>query len=294
MSVKVLSGDYPLHQIVLTRACIALILVLVVFVPLEGGYSDLKTKRLRLHLARGICLAIANMTFFLGLASMSLPEAIAIFFVAPLIITLFSVVLLGESVGPRRWIAVLVGFVGVLIMLRPGTSSFQFAALLPIVAAIAYAFNNILVRKMGASEKASTMTFYIQLVLIVTSLAVGLGFGDGRYSGGDSAALEFLFREWVFPGLIDFLIMVGIGVTSATGAYLVSHAYRLSPASHVAPMEYLVVPLAIFWGVTIFGEWPDFVAWIGISLILGSGLYVFFRETSLGHQPVSKRPLPRN
>ena len=106
--IKFLSGDYPLHQVVLLRATIGMAVLLGLLAPLSGGFAQLKTRRLGAHLIRGLCVVFANMTFFLGLAVMPLADAVAIFFVSPLVITTFSVVFLGEAVGPRRWIAVVI------------------------------------------------------------------------------------------------------------------------------------------------------------------------------------------
>jgi len=161
MTVKLLSGDYALHEIILIRSMIGMMVLMAVIVPLEGGWAVLRTKRLGMHIFRGLCVVVANMTFFLALATMPLADAVAIFFVSPLIITLFSVVFLGETVGPRRWIAVGMGLAGVVVMVRPGSASFQLVALLPLIAAVAYASLHILTRKIGSTEKAGTLTFYI-------------------------------------------------------------------------------------------------------------------------------------
>lgn len=294
VGIKLLSGDYALHQIVLVRSAVALMLTLIVIVPLEGGYHLLKTKNLKIHILRGLSVVVANMAFFTSLAAISLPEASAIFFVAPLFITALSVFFLGEQVGPKRWAAVAVGLLGVVIMLRPGTDAFKVAALLPLGAAAAYAILQTLTRKIGFSEKASTMSFYIQLVFVVVCIAFGLVVGDGRYAGGDSVALNFLLRAWVWPPQSDFAIMVGLGIASGIGGYLVSQAYRVCEAATIAPFEYLALLLAIFWGVTIWGEWPDLYAWLGIALILFSGLYVFWREVVLDKKLVIVHPMPRN
>ena len=294
VGIKFLSGDYALHQIVLVRSVVAMALTLLIIMPLEGGYHLVKTRLLKTHLVRGLCVVIANIAFFVGLAVISLPEASAIFFVAPLFITVFSVVFLGEKVGWHRWSAIAVGFLGVVIMLRPGTEAFRFAALLPLFAALSYAFLQVLTRKIGLREKASTMAFYIQLVFIVVCIGFGIVFGDGRYANPDNAAVDFLFRSWLLPEGIDWLIMIGLGVSSGIGGYLVSQAYRLCAAAVVAPFEYLALLLAIFWGITLWGEWPDLVAWIGIALIFGSGLYVFWREVVLDQKFVIKHPMPRN
>ena len=161
MAIKWLSGDYALHQIVLIRALIALIVTLAIFVPLEGGYRNLRTRRPLLHLLRGLAIIVTNMTYFTALATLPLGEATALFFVAPLFITALSVLLLGERVDMRRWIAVFIGLSGVLVMLRPGDEIFRAAALLPVVSALAYALFQIMTRKLGVAEKASTMAFYI-------------------------------------------------------------------------------------------------------------------------------------
>ena len=262
--------------------------------PLEGGYRNLRTNRLPLHLLRGLAVVIANMAFFAGLATLPLGEATAIFFVAPLFITILSIPILGERVGLRRWLAILVGLGGVTIVLRPGGSEFHPAFMLPLVAALAYALLQIMTRKLGMAEKASTMAFYIQLTFIFISGAIGLTFGDGSLSGRGDPSLEFLLRAWVLPDMGDALIMVAIGVLSGMGGYLISQAYRISEAALVAPFEYLALPLAVFWSVLIWGAWPDLISWIGISLIAGAGHYVFYRETVLCRKLVLKRPLFRN
>ena len=294
MMVKWLSGAYPLHQVVFTRAAIALVIILALLVPWEGGYRILRSKRLPLHLLRGFSVVVANMAFFTGLVSLSLAEATAIFFAAPLFITVLSVLILGEAVGPRRWFAVLFGLLGVGIMLRPGSDTFQWAALLPLTAAFAYACLQIMTRKLGFIEKASTMAFYIQVTMLVVSLSVGIAFGDGRFTGSGSAHLDFLLRAWVWPPVHDGLIMLAIGVLSAIGGYLISQGYRVSEAALVAPFEYVAIPLAVFWSVLLWSDWPDLRSWIGIALICGAGLYVFYRETVRGHRNVLRRPLPRN
>lgn len=294
VGIKLLSGDYPLHQVVWVRALIGMSVTLGVLLPMEGGYRQLKTKYLRLHLLRGLCVVLANMMFFTGLATISLPEASAIFFIAPLFITALSVVFLGETVGPRRWAAVAVGLVGVIVMLRPGSSAFKVAALLPLFAAAAYATLQVLTRKIGLKEKASVMAFYIQLVFVVVCTIFGLLFGDGRYANPANPSIDFLFRAWVMPPLPDLGIMIGLGVSSGIGGYLISQAYRICEAALIAPFEYLALVLAIIWGIGIWGEWPDLVAWLGITMIFSSGLFVFWREVVLDRKFVVKHPMPRN
>lgn len=283
-SIKFLSGGYALHQIVLIRSVLALLLLLVVIVPLDGGFGVLKTQRFGMHMIRGFCVVSANMTFFLGLAVLPLADTVAVFFISPLIVTALSVVFLNEKVGPRRWAAVGAGLVGVLIMVRPGSGDFQIALLLPFLAAFAYAGLHILTRKIGATESAATMSVYIQITFIVVSGAIGLFLGSGQYAGLGGPMLEFLFRGWQWPAQSDLWILFFLGVSSAFGGYFISQAYRLAEASVIAPLEYTAMPMAILFGVVFFGEWPTPWSWVGMSLIIGAGLFTFWRE-NLGPRP---------
>ena len=179
-TIKFLSGDYALHQIVLIRSLIGLAILLAIIVPLQGGFGVLRTNRLGMHMLRGFCVVAANTTFFLGLAVLPLADAVAVFFVSPLLITAFSALLLGEQIGPRRLIAVALGMLGVLIMVRPGAEGFNAALMLPILAAVAYALLHVLTRKIGSTESAATMSVYIQLVFVVVSATVGATLGHGK------------------------------------------------------------------------------------------------------------------
>lgn len=290
MAIKFLSGDYALHQVVLIRALVGTCVLLAVLLPLTGGFAGLRTRRLGLHLLRGGCVVFANMSFFLGIATLPLAEGVAIFFVSPLVIAVFSVIFLGEKVGPRRWTAIGVGLVGVVIVLRPGTEVFQLASLCPIAAAFGYASLHMLTRYIGRTESALAMSFYIQMTFIMVSAGMGLAVGDGRFGGTGNPSLDFMFREWVVPAAGDWAILAGIGVASAFGGFFISQAYRVAEAAVVAPLEYVAIPLAVLWGVLVFGEWPDGVAVLGIVLITGSGLFMIWREARLRSARVPDTP----
>lgn len=287
--IKLMSDSYALHQVILTRSIVGTIVLLAVIVPLTGGWRQLATDRLRLHLVRGGCVVFANLCFFMALAAMPLAEAVAVFFISPLLISVFSVVFLGEHVGPRRWAAIGVGFLGVLIVLRPGSAAFQVAALLPLAAAVGYAMLHTLTRRLGVTESAATLAFYIQVMFLVTSGAVGLAVGHGDYDPGTHPSLSFLLRGWIWPTPVDFAMMCAIGLTSISGGFAISQAYRLSEAALVAPFEYAAMPLAVLSGFLVFGEWPDPWAWMGIALILAAGLVLIWRE-ALARRALASRP----
>lgn len=290
VSIKFLSGGYALHEVVLIRSAIGMTVLFAILVPLTGERAIWRTNRLGIHIIRGLCVVFANMTFFLGLAALPLAEGVALFFVSPLIITVFSVIFLKEFVGPRRWVAVGFGLLGVLIVLRPGSEVFQVAAFLPIAAAFGYAGLHILTRLIGKSESALTMTFYIQITFVVVSSGLGLSFGDGSLAGSENASLAFMFRQWVMPVGLDWIILVLVGTTSALGGFFISQAYRVAEAGVVAPFEYVAMPLAVLWGVMVFDEWPDLIAVLGILLIIGSGLFMIWREAGSRETEVSDTP----
>lgn len=280
MAIKSLSGGYALHQITLIRSVLALGLMLGLVMPLTGGFRQLRTRRPWLHLLRGSFVVASNMAFFTALAAMPLAEATAIFFVSPLILAILSVVVLGERVGPRRWLAIGAGLAGVAIVIRPGGAAFTAVSLLPLIAAAFYAANHTMTRVLGLRDSAVTLAFYIQLTFLAFSLTVGLILGDGRYDGGgQAAALSFLTRAWIWPPAQDWPLLVLAGLGSTLGGLLISQAYRLCEAALVAPLEYIALPMAILWGFAVFGEWPEPLAWAGIALILSGGLYMIWSET---------------
>lgn len=281
--IKQLSGGYPLHQIVFVRSGIGILFSLAI-VQFEGGWGILRTDHPWLHTTRGLLIVIANMTFFVALAVLPLADATALFFAAPLFITLLSIPVLREKVGPLRLSAVAIGFAGVVIMQRPwadtGTLEVsRIVLLLPVLSALTYALNQLLTRKLGVSSKASAMAVYIQATFIIVSIAFYAVAGDGRFAeGATNGSVIFLLRAWVWPADSDIWVFAGLGVNSAIIGYCLSQAYRLADAATIAPFEYIGLPLAVIWGFVIFGDLPVIEVWIGITLILGAGLFVFLRE----------------
>lgn len=287
--VKFLSGGYPLYELMFVRSFVGMCFTAGLLAPMAGGRHLLRTRRLPVHILRGLCVVFANFCFFLGLASLPLADAVAIFFISPLTITVMSVIFLKETVGPRRWTAIGVGLLGVLIVIRPGTSAFQVAALLPLVAAFGYATLHILTRKIGDTENAVAMAFYIQATFFVVSCTAGLALGHGAFNVYDHPSANFLLTAWVKPDLSDLLFMAALGLTSSLGGFMISQAYRRSEAALVAPFEYIAMPLAVFWGFTIFDEWPVPIAWAGIALIMVSGLVLVWREAVASRKAGPKR-----
>jgi drug/metabolite transporter (DMT)-like permease len=203
---------------------------------------------------------VGSVLFFTSaLRFLPVAEATAASFVSPIFITGLSVVFLGESAGMRRWLAALVGFAGVLVIIRPGTAAFQPATLLAILAAASWAVAVVVTRKLTRHDRLGTTLVYSALSgLVILSVAAPF--------------------NWVAPGWPEIAVGAVIGVASTTGHWLVAWAYRIAPASVLAPFSYTHLLYATVFGYLIFGTLPDTVTWLGAGLIIGSGLYTAHRE----------------
>ena len=165
-----------------------------------------------------------------------------------------------------------------LVMLRPGSEVFRLVSLLPILAALCYAVMTMMTRKLGMRESGGAMTFYIQIAFILVSTLVGLAIGDGKFDVYDSTALQFLTRAWLWPDATQWQLLILCGLIVSFGGYLLSQAYRLGEAPAVAPFEYASLPIALVVGYYLWGDWPDWAAFTGTGLIIGSGLLVVYLE----------------
>ena len=287
MVIKRFSGEYPLHQMVFLRSAIGLLFTLIL-IQLEGGWRILKTDQPGLHALRAVMVFASNMTYFAALAVLPLPDATALFFIAPIMITVLSIPILGERVGSRRWGAVIVGFCGTLIMVRAQGSTRSDVSiwiyLLPILAAFFYATMQVLTRKL-AKTKASAMAFYIQITFVLFCGISGLIVGNGQFADGvQHPSLVFLLRAWIVPSAADMSYFVLIGILATGVGYCLSQAYRSAPAATVAPFEYVLLPMSIMWGWVIFADWPGLPVWFGSAIIIAAGLYMIWREHKLTSQ----------
>ncbi|MEX2631233.1 MAG: DMT family transporter [Tistlia sp.] len=262
---KALTAHYPPLQILFVRNAFALPMIVATVLAL-GGRSALRTSHLRLHAFRGLLLTGGAGLFFSGLAVLPLAEATALIFAAPIFITALSVPLLRESVGWRRWTAVIVGFLGVLIIVRPGGTTFQPASLYVVGTALSYALFMISARWIDRREGAWTMTVYVVLFPLLFS---GL-------------AVPFAWQPLQAPHLPLFLAQAVFGTLSMM---LITQAFRQAPAAIVAPFDYTALVWASLLGWLVWGEIPDDWTYAGAAVIIASGLYIVIRETRLARRP---------
>ena len=277
IAIKWIGGDYSALEIVAFRSLVALPATLI-FYRYEGQRGLPKTKNLKLQYSRGLLLFLSYTTFMMGLAALPLADIEAIRFSAPLMITFLSVVMLSEQVGPRRWIALFVGFLGVLLVVRPGSSAFNLGSIFVLISVILYALMVILTRKLKSNDSSATMSYFSSQVYLAAAIVLApLPFIVGELSN-PHPSIAFVLRPWSMPSLLDFLIMSGLGLIWAGWMYLMSRAYSLAQASVAAPFEYVSLPINILWGFLIWREIPTWLTLAGAFLTLASGLYVLYRE----------------
>ncbi|MGI9483006.1 MAG: DMT family transporter [Hyphomicrobiales bacterium] len=226
----------------------------------------------KLNTARAVCMAGAVLLFFTSLKWLPVADAIAIFFVEPLILTVLSAVFLGEHVGWPRRIAVLAGFLGALIVVRPSYEVFGLVALLPLGAALFFAVYLMFTSKLSKSEDAMTMQFFSGVVGFLVLSAVMVF--------GEAASIEILSFAW--PTATEWLWLTTLGAIATVLHLMIVHAFRAAPASVLAPFNYLEIVSATILGYLVFGDFPDQLKWLGITIIVSSGLFVFWRESRTG------------
>lgn len=275
--IKLLSGDYPLHEMLFIRSITGLPCILAIALW-RGNPSAF-----RLHGAAVVRAALHFVSFscyYLALAALPLAETSTLYYANPLFITALSVPFLHEAVGPRRWAAVLVGFAGVVVVLRPDVTVSP-AMLLALGAAFFYACSMLVTRRAGGRVPATGFAIHSVVLLLVLSGVAGLAMGDGRFDPGGTI-LGYLLRAWSLPPGPDLALLAATGPISAAGFLLLAEAYRTAPASLVAPFEYTSLPFAVVAGYIAFADLPAPETWIGLGLIVGAGLYIVHRETVRG------------
>jgi drug/metabolite transporter (DMT)-like permease len=280
--IKHFSGDYSVLQIVFVRGLIALTLLLLFFRVMPERIP-LVSKRPLLMLCRGLFGFSSYTCYYLAVAAMPLAEVVTITFTMPLFVTAMSALILREKVGMRRWSAVVVGFVGVLIIISPRGEFNGLAVLFAFTAALTYATQTIFTRFLGSHDHPLTIAFDAILIFTVVSGIITLLMFSGVISvTSNHPSLAFFGRDWFMPGGFDLLLMLVIGLIAAVGFYCLSQAYCVSEASAIAPFEFTYILWAVLFGFLFWGETPGATTFIGIFVLVSSSLYIWYRERRIG------------
>jgi len=257
--LKWLTGGYPTGQIMALRGLFVLIPI-AFLVWRKGGVSSLRVRNIKGQGFRAGLVVAGTFLFVSGLEFLPLADAISITFAGPLFITAMAAAILGETVGWRRWVAVAVGFTGVLLIMRPGSGAIQWAALLPLAASFTGALRDIVTRYLAGRESSVA-------ILAVTTLAVIV------------AGFLTLPFGWQPVAIQDIFLFALGGVLLGSAHYFLIEAFRFAEAALVAPFKYASIIWAVLFGFVIWGDLPDAWTLFGSAVVIASGLYILHRET---------------
>lgn len=262
--VKWLGASYPTAQIMFFRCALALVPVLII-IQMRGGLVILHTRQVKLHLLRSLMGSCAMAFAFYAFALMPLANAVSILHTAPLFMTALSVLLLRESVGIRRWTAVIIGFCGMLLVVKPGAGMLESGSLFMLAAAFLIGCTTIVIRILGRHDDPVCITFYFTLTGVIISL-LGLG-----------------FQEWVTPPPGDLVLLALVGFLGGMAQYLMTLSYQNLALGIVSPLKYLTIVFSGIIGYLVWSDIPDLQSLCGIAIIIACGLYTLHRE--LRHKP---------
>jgi drug/metabolite transporter (DMT)-like permease len=256
---KTLTQHYPVVQVIWARYVFAFVFMMALFLP-RSGLALFRWHNVGSQVVRGLLLFFSSFLYFHGIVYLPLATAASISLTSPLIVTALSARFLGEPVGVRRWIAVCLGFVGALIVVRPGHANFEWHSLLVVASTLCSAFYQLFSRRYGQAERPDASATMATIV-------------------GSVVALPMLPFEWMTPALgWDCVLFVAIGIMAGIGHYFLTIAYSQAPAATVAPFNYVQLIGAAILGYLVFDNIPDFWTWVGAAVIVCSGLYLGHAE----------------
>jgi drug/metabolite transporter (DMT)-like permease len=259
-SAKWLVGSMPVIMVVWLRFAIHAVVAGAVLFPVRG-LSLVRTRHLRWHLLRALMFMAMTGINFWALQYLQLTITSSIFFTVPLIIAVLGAPLLGEKLDAGRWIAIIVGFVGVLVIVRPGSADFHPAMLASLLNAVLYAIFMMMTRRLAAYDSPETIQ-YLPAVVATIGLA------------------PFAIAAWEMPDtVLEWTVACLTGVLGATGHYMLAMAHRYAPSTVIAPFLYQQVFYMALFGYLVFGDVPGPAVWIGAAIVISSGLYLFWRES---------------
>ena len=279
-----------LYEVYLIRTIVSFLLILI-FLKYKKKPIVFKSKYPLLTSCRVILFFFGFSSFYISLTVLPLGTATALFFVSPFLITIFAHFFLKEKIGPRRWSAVAVGFIGVYITLNPDFSNFNYLSLLPILCAFCYSSSMIIIKKTSDKDNVYTQTFTFYIGAIFFSLIFYFIIGDGQYNTVSHPASQFIFREWFVNFKSNILWMAATGVTATLAFLLLFTAYSIASPSVISPFEYSILLWSPLIGWLYFQEIPNLNTIFGILIIVSSGIYIFMREKAQDQSIVTEKPL---
>ena len=264
---KIATQTIPPAQVSIARY-VAQLVTLMPLVIWSGELRAMTLRMLALHALRGVSVAISTISFIAAIKQMSVADAISIFFVGPMMVTVLGGLLLDERVGWRRYLACAVGFGGALVVVRPSFEELGYVALLPLLTAFTFTIYLLLTRFMSKDQSVNSLQAMSGLFGTLFICAV-LWFGEGTGSPT---------FDPLWPDAQGWFLLAAVGILTTISHLFLVHAFSRAPASLLAPLQYLEIVAATIFGYLVFGDFPDAIKWIGISIIVASGLFIIWRE----------------
>ncbi len=258
------SDNYPVGQVLFFRGLCGIIPILFL-IPKERFYDFYKTERPILHIKRCLAGLIAIVSIFIALRNLPLATVVSISFASPIFTTIFSIFLLNEKVGFYRWIAVLVGFIGIIIISEPGFSVLNIYYIYPIIFCLGLSYVAITIRKLSSTEPVWLISLFFSISILIFSF----------FS---------LYQDWIMPSVIDLILLSSIGILGGTANLWLSQSYKFSEVSLVSPLKYLALVFAIVFGYFVWDEIPTLKTLMGALLVILSSFIIFRRELSMKKQ----------
>jgi len=288
--MKYIYNSVALYEVYLVRTAVSFFVVLI-FLKLLKKPIIFKTHYPFLTIVRVILFFFGFSSFYISLTIMPLATATALFFVSPFLITIFAKFILKEEIGPRRWLAVIIGFIGVYIILDPDFDNFDYLSLTPILCAFCYSLSMIIIKKTSKKDNVYSQMFQFYIGATIISIIFYFFAGDGRYDTINNPASQFIFREWFSNLEFSLIYMIALGFTAAAAFLLVFSAYRIASPAVVSPFEYSILVWSTLSGWLFFNEIPNLNTFFGMILIVFGGIYIFIREKAQDQPIVTEKPL---
>lgn len=275
--VKSLVGAMPAYETVLLRGLVGGPLLAALLV-LTDGFRALATPLLWPLMVRGLVLCTAYFAFILSIAAMPIANAVAIYFTMPFFVAAFAGPFLGERVPLYRWLAIAAAFVGVIVMVRPGATSFEPASFLALYSAFGYAVGQMMGRHYSQKVPPVAIANVQNAAYLVVAFVLFLLFNglDIHFTGHKS--LVFLSAPWVTPTWHDAMLLAVMGVFATMATVMFTYAYKLAQSSFVAPFEYTAMIWAVIYGLVLFGDFPAAATWLGMAIVITAGLFMMWRD----------------
>ena len=287
--IKYIFEDTALYELYFGRTLTALIL-LALYLKIKSQKLVMKTYYPLLTTVRVICFFFGFSFFYISLTYMSLAMANALFFSSPFFISILAILFLGEKVGIRRWLAIIVGFLGVYIVLNPNFENFDYTKLAPVACALFYAISMTITKITSDKDSVYSQMFHLYIGAIGISIIFFIFTGKGQFNTFSDPTLQFILREWFTNPTYSWPFILIMGLVASLSFYFVFSAYSIASPSVVSLFEYSLIIWAIIIGYLLFNDIPTVRTFIGVALIIGAGVYIYIREKARDQMIASDTP----